>query len=191
MNILQQLAAEFAPWILFSILPGSTMEELGIALLAGLVSTVVLNFGGIRKRYLFPVTTLAFFVVMCIAVIGLQSTLIAGCLGILSYGTLAALSWGSLLVGHPFTVDYAGDFVDEEERNSPEFMPVNQILTGVWAITLTVGLAEMVFEYVNPTPPGLLQMLIPWGSFVVGIAFTLWYPAYVTARETASAGGSG
>ncbi|MDN7024333.1 hypothetical protein FGU65_05410 [Methanoculleus sp. FWC-SCC1] len=168
MNILKQLAAEFAPWISFCLLPGDTMEELGIALIAGLVSTVVLNFNGIRKRYLFPVTTLVFFVVMCIAVIGLQSVPVAGFLGILAYGTLAALSWGSLLAGRPFTMDYAGEDVSEEGRKMPEYLSINRILTGVWAITLTVGLGEMVFEYGSPTPPGLLQMFIPWASFVVG-----------------------
>lgn len=191
MNILQQLAAEFAPWIIFSLLPGDTMEELGIALVAGLVLTVALNYGGIRKGYLFPVTTLAFFVVMCVAVIILRSVPVAGLLGILSYGTLAGLSWGSLLAGRPFTMDYAGDDVSEEERKTPEYLSINRILTGVWAITLTVGLGEMVFECVSPTPPGLLQMFIPWASFAAGIAFTLWYPGYAVARETMQPGSSG
>jgi len=188
MNVLRQLAMEFAPWIIFSLLPGDTMENLGIALIGGLVSTVLLNYGGIRKRYLFPVTTLAFFVVTCIAVILFHNVLVAGLLGVLAYGTLSALSWGSLAAGHPFTIDYAKDELSEKEMKTPSFLSINRTLTIVWAVTLTIGLGEMVFEYVNPTPPGLLQMLIPWASFAAGIAFTLWYPGYAIARETVQPG---
>ena len=57
----------------------------------------------------------------------------------------------SMVLRHPFTLQYAREEVSPELWNTPEFLHVNYVISGAWALAFAVnwcshGLAAVVFE---------------------------------------------
>lgn len=58
-------------------------------------------------------------------------------------GGLLAIVVASILVGHPFTLQYARELVPPAISNSPQFRAFNAKLSAVWAVAFTVIVAAM------------------------------------------------
>ncbi len=121
------------------------------------------------------------------AAIGLYATLIDPhvspmAIRIAVDGGVLAITVGSLVVGLPFTIQYAREVVDAETAALPGFFRVNNILTSAWAGAAILMLLSNL-------------LIIYWPSlslwFGVGIAFaarnsaayfTHWYPQHHRAK---------
>ena len=98
------------------------------------------------------------------------------------------ISLGSILVRHPFTLQYAIETVPAETAAIPGFLRANYIITGAWtAAALLMMAANIALLYV----PGLPL----WSGLAVAFAarnsamyFTKWYPEYRQIKYGAPAG---
>jgi hypothetical protein len=89
-----------------------------------------------------------------------------------------AISVGSMLVRHPFTLQYAIEAVPAEIAAMPGFPRANYIITGAWALAaLLMMLANLAVIYV-PGLPIWLSLVIALGARNSAVFFTKWYPAY-------------
>ena len=89
-----------------------------------------------------------------------------------------AISLGSMLVRHPFALQYAIEAVPAEIAAMPGFLRANYIITGAWALAaLLMMLANLAVIYV-PGLPIWLSLLIALGARNSAVFFTKWYPAY-------------
>lgn len=82
----------------------------------------------------------------------------------------------SMLVGRPFTLQYARDQVAPEFWGSPEFVRINYVITAVWALAFAVMvIAELALLYEPDLPPrvGIIAIVL---ALVGAIKFTGWYP---------------
>jgi hypothetical protein len=93
-----------------------------------------------------------------------------------------AVSIGSMLVGRPFTTQYALESVPAEIAGMPGFSRANYIITGAWtAATLLMLLANAAVLYV-PGLPIWLGLAVTFAARNSAVYFTKWYPQYRTTK---------
>ena len=88
----------------------------------------------------------------------------------------------SMLIGRPFTLQYAREQVAPEFWASPEFVRTNYVITAVWALAFGVMvIAELALLYEPGLPPrvGIIAIVL---ALVGAVKFTGWYPKQ--ARNT-------
>ena len=117
------------------------------------------------------------------AALGLYLTLIDPSLGNsavkLSIDTgIFAISLTSMLIGRPFTLQYAREAVAAETAAMPGFLRANYIITAAWtAATLVMMVANLAMLYV-PGLPLWLGLAIAFAARNSAVYFTKWYPQY-------------
>jgi hypothetical protein len=82
----------------------------------------------------------------------------------------------TLIIGKPFTLQYAREQVPESLWNTPRFIRSNYVITGVWAGAFFIlVLADLILIYRTDLPPkiGILATVL---ALVGAFKFTQWYP---------------
>ena len=91
----------------------------------------------------------------------------------------------SLLVGRPFTLQYARERVPEPLWNTPQFLATSRIVALVWAGAFAVLVAaDAAAEYV-PEIPVRADVWASVAALVGAFWFTGWYPDQVRRRNNA------
>jgi hypothetical protein len=178
MNVIKLLLA-FAPWIIFGIIAGQSFFSLEIAIIISLTIAVLLGYKQMRKGYILPWVTFLFFILIFIAIVLLKNMWVISHVGILSYGTLAVVTWGFLLIGHPFTTQYAKEEVDKSLWDNPTFIRTNQIITAFWGVIFLVDLGMNYYKFNHHGMGGLYFEVAGWILILIGLFFTLEYTKYV------------
>ena len=92
----------------------------------------------------------------------------------------------SLVIGRPFTLQYARESVPPAVAQSATFVRTNYIITGVWAVALAIiVLADLTLHYLPNSPVWLGSAAIVV-AFAGAFAFTTIYPRYLRARTGAT-----
>jgi len=182
MNLISLLTA-FVPWIAFTLVAeapvGSPLMCLTLAFIVGIVLTVLTSYRQILEGYILSVVTIVFFVVFFILIIGLKQYHLANYISVLSMLILTVVCWATMLIRFPFTLQYSREGVEPERAKSAPFMRVNYIITAVWGIAFTLGLAVDAFLLLHPEPGLLFWDNLKWVFMVLAIIFTVWYPPYI------------
>lgn len=83
----------------------------------------------------------------------------------------------TMLIGQPFTLQYAREQVAPELWSTPAFVRTNYVLTAAWALAFAVMVAaDLVLIYLPDLPPrfGIIATVV---AIVAALKFTGWYPA--------------
>ncbi|MGX1324103.1 signal transduction histidine kinase [Bradyrhizobium sp. USDA 377] len=129
------------------------------------------------------VKTLAAGSAIVFAAIGLYLTLIDPALGTLGVKLsvdvgIFVISLGSMLLRHPFTLQYALESVPAETAAMPGFLTANYVITGAWTVAaLLMAAANLVLLYV-PGLPLWSSLAVAFAARNSAIYFTKWYPEY-------------
>ena len=92
------------------------------------------------------------------------------------------VSFASILIGRPFTRQYALEQVDAETAKQPGFLTANYLITGAWtAATLLMLIGNIAVLYV-PALPLWTGLLIAFAARNAAVCFTRWYPHYRAAK---------
>ena len=81
----------------------------------------------------------------------------------------------SMVIGRPFTLQYARERVPEQHWRTPLFLAVNRRITGVWAgafAVLVTAHAVTVFSFV----PIWVDPVVTILAFIYAVRFTARYP---------------
>jgi hypothetical protein len=82
----------------------------------------------------------------------------------------------SVLVGRPFTLQYAREQVSAAVQGSPTFIKTNYIITAVWALAMAIlVIADLAMHFV-PTLPVRLEIVAILAALGGAFWFTKWYP---------------
>jgi hypothetical protein len=93
-----------------------------------------------------------------------------------------AISFGSMLIGRPFSMQYALESVHAETAAMPGFMRANYIITGAWSLAaLLMMLSNLAILYV-PGLPVWLTLGVAFGARNSALFFTRWYRQYRRAK---------
>lgn len=187
-KFLDQPFVGFLPWILLSVVEGPHRVVLASAL-AFALAVLIGGLGVVAgvKPKLLDVTAIVFFAALTVV----AATTGAGTrhwlgnwAGEVSNVGIAVITVGSILIGRPFTLEYARETTEPEYWDTPLFLKINYVLSFVWA---AVFLITAVVGYIGDGP--LNQPDNVWTNWIVQIAlmvlaikFTEWYPDYATAE---------
>lgn len=127
----------FLPWVFFAIFYGHTKTSQLTGSLGALILMVVFNFKEIKKGFILPWGSIALYVFLAINVFNIVDLSAIGTVRLIN-STLAAIVLFSMVVGRPFTIQYAKEEVDSRHWHEPLFVRINWVLTGIWAILMVV-----------------------------------------------------
>jgi hypothetical protein len=174
-----KLLLAFAPWIAFLIIAHGSLFRLKLGLVIALALCVVMGVTRLHRGVILW-AGLCFFMFATIAVVMFENVWTVQHMSVLASGTLAVFAAASLMVGKPFTLDYAREHTDPALWNRPEFLRTNFVITLVWTLSFTANailawgkmvgflLSELVYEALSYT-------------LLVGTAiFTIWYPGRIS-----------
>jgi hypothetical protein len=95
---------------------------------------------------------------------------------------------GSMLVGLPFTLQYAIESVSAETAAMPGFVQANYVISGVWATAIALMMAANMMMIFVPGLPIWAGLAIAFAARNSALYFTRWYPDYRAKREIRPAG---
>jgi intracellular septation protein A len=174
----------FAPWILYWILVSDNSYE--EAAVAGLIAAVVIAVIGVshgRRPKILDYGTIVWFGFLAIIAAPVDEVFFADWSYVLSNFALAAIVLVSIVVGEPFTRQYAREEVPRENWNSPIFMRATAVIAWVWLGAFLLMALSSIVAYENPDDELWWNWIIPIGLFLVAIKFTMWYPESLRGRS--------
>jgi all-trans-retinol 13,14-reductase len=175
----------FLPLIVYAILSGNTLQSQEIALLAAGIISLVVGFRTLKRGFYLDWANFLMFAGALIGVAVLNITVIAEYMSIIIYLVLALVAFGSLIAGVPFTIQYARDMVDKSRWDHPVFKSVNVFMTGVWGILFVINLALVTYAKFSSGLFAQVAGVAIYAVLVLGIAFTVLYPAYLQKKQQA------
>ncbi|MGH7931532.1 MAG: hypothetical protein ACREQN_00040 [Candidatus Binataceae bacterium] len=126
-------------------------------------------------------TSLAFFVIVGIALATAGAKALGHYHVILAWGVFALVTWVTIIAGFPFTLQYAREQTPPEVWHQPQFIRTNLNLTLVWALIFTVNTALAVMA-LHGRFVLMLALIIPGASMVLGYAVSRIYPERARRR---------
>jgi hypothetical protein len=176
----------FAPWILYGFASG--FNHWRVAAGGGLILCLIYLAVMIRRGSSIKLpdwTTLAFFVIASVMMIGLRSAAFAVYSAVVVWSCFAIAAWGSVAIGRPFTAVYARESAPPEFWKHPVFMRLNLLMTLVWCGLMTVNIGFAVIGVIvggNVAKP-ILSFALPMGLLVLGFVFNGRFPSRYLARS--------
>lgn len=139
----------FIPWIVFSTLYSSNSTAIIEACLSAIVISMIVSHRELRKGFIFPWGSLICFMALAINGYFNISEWLINHPNIPLNCTIPLIIWVSLVIGKPFTLQYAKEQVPPEKWNSPLFIKINNILTVMWGVCLSIAAVPSLFMDYN------------------------------------------
>ncbi|MEA2703745.1 MAG: hypothetical protein QOD63_1690, partial [Actinomycetota bacterium] len=98
---------------------------------------------------------------------------------VLSNGAIALIVLISILVGRPFTRQYAKETVPEQYWNGAVFLKSTLVISWVWFAAFAVMTASSALTRSYPASELWFNWIIPIGALIAAFKFTAGYPAYL------------
>jgi hypothetical protein len=176
----------FLPWILYGFASGFNHWRVaagGGLILCVLYLVVLRRRGGSPK--LPDWSTLAFFVIASVMIVGLRSTPFTIYSAVVVWSCFAIAAWGSVAIGRPFTAAYARENAPPEFWEHPVFIRLNLLMTLVWCglMTVNIGIAEVGVIVGGNIAKPILSFAVPMVLLVLGFAFNSRFPQRYLARS--------
>jgi hypothetical protein len=130
--------AAFIPWIFFAVFNGPSQQSIVVSSLGALALMVFFNFRELRKGFILPWGSVLLFAFLFLNDrYGLVELEPIENLRLVN-STLAIIVLFSMIVGKPFTLQYAREEVDSGLWHNANFIRINWILTAIWAFLMLV-----------------------------------------------------
>lgn len=174
----------FMPWILFLFLSGHALASLERSIIICLLASLIFGLQELRKGFILSWGTLIFFTSCAIALNLMNIISVAKYMGIISNGFLSSLIWVTILLGKPFTLQYARAELVKEQWNNPGIVRSCRFIAIVWALLLTFSTSVSLFRAFNPALyPDWVYFDISISIILAGIIFTSLYKRYKRAQH--------
>ena len=172
------------PWLLFPYLIEWFNGHFTKAALAVAFLMFVLCFDNLRKGFVIECT-----LVVCLLGMALMSVYWPGLatfenVKLVMYGVLTVIGWSSVVRGQPFTLQYGGEDVDDNARQSSEFFDINSTITKAWCMAFSINavLAGLSLGFEGYWPVFLIGSYM---SILVASVITEVFPDAYFSKRTA------
>ena len=140
----------FLPWILFMILPTNSWGQLQRAVAICLAISVIFAWKELRKGFILQWASILFFLFCTISFYGFQWLWLAEHMAIISNGFLTGVILFTVLIGKPFTLQYARAELPKEEWYDEDMIRGCRFIAIFWGALLSVPTAFNVFRLFCP-----------------------------------------
>jgi hypothetical protein len=93
------------------------------------------------------------------------------------------ITLGSIMIGKPFTLQYAREMVDAETTKYPGFIKASYMIAWAWTVSMLLMMAGNVALIYVPALPLWSGLLIAFAARNSAVYFTKWYPEYRKAKD--------
>ena len=101
------------------------------------------------------------------------------------YAGLLLIAVVSLVIGRPFTRQYAREGAPPDLWNNPLFLAANMRITAVWTTAFAVMLLAQLAGLYAPGIPAWADTAASIGAALIALGFTSWYPAHLRRMHAA------
>lgn len=177
----------FLPWILFWFLAGANEFEAAAA--AGLVASaawIVWTRAEHKQAKILDIGGLVFFAIMVVVGFTADEDWFARWSYMISNAALGAIMLLSIVLGQPFTRQYAKEGAPPEVWETASFKRITSTLTWMWVAIMAANtvLAWLAVEF--PDDELWLGLIVPIALVIVGLRLNHWYPEHERARADAA-----
>ena len=177
----------FIPWILFLFLSGNTLISLERSIIIALLASVIFGFRELRKGFILQWGTFLFFMACAITVNLFKLLFVSEYMAIISNGFFASLIWVTILIGKPFTLQYAKVELPKEQWEEPELIHSCRFIAIIWALLLTLSTLISFLRILKPDlAPSWVYFNITLGIMLGGGIFTTLYKKYKRGQRNAA-----
>lgn len=178
------------PWILYFALPhlGLPVAALSAAFVAALYPTAIAAARG-KSVKLIDWTTLAFFA-FGLAALAAGTSVTAAFSHynyVLVWILFSAMAWVSLLIGKPFTLEFARESTPPEVWNTPLFHHANVTITLAWAAAFTLNLVVALIALRLSGAAAIAAQIFQFVPMVGAVVFMSCYRASIQQGRAMSA----
>jgi hypothetical protein len=171
-----KLVLGFLPWILFLFLPTDGWDPLRRAVVVCLAASVVLSWKMLRKGFILQWATVVFFSFCAISLYGFRWVWVAQYMGIAANGFLAGIIWFTVLIGNPFTLQYARADLPREHWHDEGLIRSCRFLAIFWGTLLLIPTAFNAYRLYHPDAlPDRFYFYLSVFCIVLGIGYTTFY----------------
>lgn len=173
----------FLPWIIFSILYGSTRNSFVMASLVALGYLVIFEWKDLKEKMIFTWVTLCYFLMTLFLSYIFTSNWIEVNSSILSNFALMCIAFGSLIAKVPFTIQYARRTVEPQKWKHPLFIEINNILTAMWGVLFLLALiTNITYSFTSELNHNAYLILTNF-IWIIGAIVSKWFPSYWRKRN--------
>jgi len=166
----------FSPWILFLFLPTDGWDPLRRAVVICLAVSVFFALKALRKGFVLQWATLIFFLFCAILLYGFKCVWLAKHMGIIANSFLDGVIWFTVLIGQPFTLQYARADLPKEQWFDESLIRGCRFIAIFWGTLLLVPTAFNAFRLFYPLAlPDPFYFYISLFCIIIGISYTTIY----------------
>ena len=166
----------FLPWILFLFLPTNGWDPLRRAIAICLAMSVIFAWKELRKGFILQWATIAFFLFCTIALYGFRWVWLAKYMGIISNGFLDGVIWFTVLIGRPFTLQYARADLPQEQWYDEGLIHSCRFIAIFWGTLLLIPTAFNAFRLFCPVAlPDRFYFYLSLFCITIGVSYTTFY----------------
>jgi hypothetical protein len=166
----------FLPWILFLLLPTDGWEPLRRAVVICLAVSIIFTWKGLRKGFILQWGTLLFFLFCTISLYGFSWIWLAGHMGIIANSVLTGIIWITVIIGKPFTLQYARADLPREQWNDKQLVRGCRFIAVCWGILLLIPTVLSFFRFFFPIAlSDAFYFYISLFCIIIGISYTTYY----------------
>jgi hypothetical protein len=177
----------FAPFIVFAMLNGISVDLALWAALAAAFAIAIRDFAHTQLLRVLDVGSTALFGLLAVYAGFIQPGISVQAVRLVVDGGLLTIAFVSIVVGNPFTLQYAREQVPQELWRAPFFLRTNYILAGVWVLAFAAMTAADAAATFDKHFPLALDIASGLGALTLAVIFTARYPARLRARAARSA----
>ena len=166
----------FLPWILFLILPTDGWDPLCRAVAICLAISVIFAWKELRKGFILQWASIVFFLFCTISFYSFRWIWLAQHMGVIANGFLASVIWFTVLIGKPFTLQYARADLPQEQWYDEDMIRGCQFIAIFWGVLLLIPTAFNAFRLFYPValPDYFYSYLSPF-CIIIGVSYTIFY----------------
>lgn len=179
------LILSFAPWLAFLILAGHTLTTLRISLVVAAVLTLIMAVLKLHRGAVMYAGVL-FFSFALVAIVWQENLWVIERLNILANGTLYFTTLLTMILGKPFTEDYAREAAPPEHWNTAGFVRSCYITTSVWSGVFLLNLMAGVMKYYDRSISDFRIEIFNYAVLLGGVIFTNIYTQIVKRKRSAA-----
>ncbi|MCX5678680.1 MAG: hypothetical protein NTY76_06190 [Candidatus Omnitrophica bacterium] len=166
----------FLPWILLLILPTNSWGQLQRAVAICLVISVIFAWKELRKGFILQWASVLFFLFCTISFYGFKWVWLAYHMAIISNGFLTGVIFFTVLIGKPFTLQYARAELPKEQWYNEDMIRGCQFIAIFWGVLLSIPTAFNVFRLFYPVAlPGYVYSYLSPLCIIIGVSYTTFY----------------
>jgi hypothetical protein len=177
----------FSPWIAFWIIAaGHSALRLRAGICVAAVMVVVMGITRLHRGIILW-AGVVFFSFAMVSVVWLMNVWVIHHLGILTSGTLFLATFYSMLIGRPFTEDYARDNVPTELWDNANFIRSCYTVTTAWGLIFFANILVNVAKQYYPDFGEWFYTGVELVIIASGIVFTTVYSGRAKRKRAAAA----